>query len=410
MFFFLFTTCLWWQVTGSDFLTVGSLWFFHARLLRSGLLLRKPIEPMLGQSSASRKHKVSQNSWETSKHQFLNPWILMPTNQLTILCTPKKTHPCHPCHHAADVGSSGFSLVNSWSSISKCSRSTWNEKTDVQVFQLQRICRHLCRAFLPFQFIKQCSQLLLPQRRASNGWFLKKYSQFNVNRSRCTCSIMWYNIQYSIYYPSTSIHHNSQFIYCYHLCFICSFDSFSRSFSSFSFVSWRNGSTRVLEHVPFASQIEAKPPATRRLAEGLSTLPSPFGPPRLFPDSWNEKKKQKRSGLAKLILNFSKILEVWWGWMFATVRTHFPQWWLLSLAKTMPRFDCMVLTVKPVSVVNVIITLKPANLVSPKSIHMAHVARNLQMFENFMARQPILKFCIFIFQSFQTVLSVIENA
>ena len=120
---------------------------------------------------------------------LLNPWILMPTNQLTILClcTPKKSHPCHPCHHAADVGSSGFSLVNSWSSISKCSRSTWNEKTDVQVFQLQRICRHLCRAFLPFQFIKQCSQLLLPRCQASNGWFLKKYSQFNVNRSRCTC-------------------------------------------------------------------------------------------------------------------------------------------------------------------------------------------------------------------------------
>lgn len=32
------------------------------------------------------------------------------------------------------------------------------------------------------------------------------------------------------------------------------------------------------------------------------------------------------------------------------------------------------------------------------------------LFENFIARQPILKFCIFIFQSFQTVLSVMENA
>ena len=105
MFFFLFTTCLWWRVTGNDFLTVGSLWFFHARLLRSDFLLCKPIEPMLGQSSASRNHKVSQNSWETSKHQFLNPWILMPTKQLTILClcTPKKdssmpsTSSCRGC-------------------------------------------------------------------------------------------------------------------------------------------------------------------------------------------------------------------------------------------------------------------------------------------------------------------------
>ena len=59
-------------------------------------------------------------------------------------------------------------------------------------FQLQRICRHLCRAFLPFQFIKQCSQLLLVGCLASNGWFLKKYSQFNVNRSRCTCNIYIY--------------------------------------------------------------------------------------------------------------------------------------------------------------------------------------------------------------------------
>ena len=38
--FFLFTTCFWRRVIGSDFLTVGSLWFFHARMLRSGLLLR----------------------------------------------------------------------------------------------------------------------------------------------------------------------------------------------------------------------------------------------------------------------------------------------------------------------------------------------------------------------------------
>lgn len=97
--FFLFTTCLWWRVTGSDFLTVGSLWFFHARLIRSGFLLHKPIEPMLGQSSASRNHKVSQNSWETSKHQFLNPWILMPTkptyNSMSMYTKKKLIHAIH---------------------------------------------------------------------------------------------------------------------------------------------------------------------------------------------------------------------------------------------------------------------------------------------------------------------------
>lgn len=197
-------------------------------------------------------------------------------------------------------------------------------------------------------------------------------------------------------------------IICY-LCFICSFDSFSRSFSSFSFVSWRNGSTRVLETRSLCVTDRSEASGNSEVGRRAFNSSFSFWAAKTFSCSWNEK-KQKRSGLAKLILNFSKILEVWWGWMFATVPTHFPQWWLLSLAKAMPRIDCMVLTLKPVSVVNVIITLKPANLVSPKSIHMAHVARNLQMFENFIARQPSLKFCIFIFQSFQTVLSVIENA
>ena len=56
-----------------------------------------------------------------------------------------------------------------------------------------------------------------------------------------------------------------------------------------------------------------------------------------------KRKKTKEKWACKIDLNFSKILEVWWGWMFATVPTHFPQWWLLSLAKTMPRFDCIVL-------------------------------------------------------------------